>query len=238
MQAADDVLPSAPAAFSWITSAGSRRRFLPSSRTWSTPSLTAGSPFQSAKSQVSRVPAHLAAPPPLPLSCVSVPHPGEGSSLASQVRRTGSLQSSCWSTVRSTPWLGTCPPEPAAQLTRISRSHAFLLPQDGPAAHPDLSGILPVCQRHPVHRHRHADAPVGPTEGQRRLSRHWLLLWGPHPEAALVFLQHFNSRSCQLVLGAGALQVVGLKTITTKNLGRSAPCWSLHSSLSDSSKSL
>lgn len=35
-----------------------------------------------------------------------------------------------------------------------------------------------------------------------------------------VFLQHFNSRSCQLVLGAGALQVVGLKTITTKNLGR------------------
>lgn len=31
--------------------------------------------------------------------------------------------------------------------------------------------------------------------------------------------QHFNSRSCQLVLGAGALQVVGLKTITTKNLG-------------------
>lgn len=37
----------------------------------------------------------------------------------------------------------------------------------------------------------------------------------------LVSLQHFNSRSCQLVLGAGALQVVGLKTITTKNLGRS-----------------
>uniref|UniRef100_UPI00398EA9A9 vacuolar protein sorting-associated protein 54 isoform X5 n=1 Tax=Pristiophorus japonicus TaxID=55135 RepID=UPI00398EA9A9 len=31
-------------------------------------------------------------------------------------------------------------------------------------------------------------------------------------------LKHFNSRSCQLVLGAGALQVVGLKTITTKNL--------------------
>ncbi|XP_064181238.1 vacuolar protein sorting-associated protein 54 [Anguilla rostrata] len=34
-------------------------------------------------------------------------------------------------------------------------------------------------------------------------------------------LKHFNSRSCQLVLGAGALQVVGLKTITTKNLGMS-----------------
>jgi len=36
-------------------------------------------------------------------------------------------------------------------------------------------------------------------------------------------VQHFNSRSCQLVLGAGALQVVGLKTITTKNLGRNQP---------------
>lgn len=33
-------------------------------------------------------------------------------------------------------------------------------------------------------------------------------------------LKQFNSRSCQLVLGAGALQQVGLKTITTKNLGR------------------
>ncbi|MGH0146463.1 UNVERIFIED_CONTAM: hypothetical protein FKN15_046779 [Acipenser sinensis] len=32
-------------------------------------------------------------------------------------------------------------------------------------------------------------------------------------------IKQFNSRSCQLVLGAGALQVVGLKTITTKNLG-------------------
>ncbi|XP_070569635.1 vacuolar protein sorting-associated protein 54-like isoform X2 [Ptychodera flava] len=32
-------------------------------------------------------------------------------------------------------------------------------------------------------------------------------------------LQNFNSRTCQLVLGAGALQLVGLKTITTKNLG-------------------
>uniref|UniRef100_A0A1I8GFH4 Vacuolar protein sorting-associated protein 54 n=1 Tax=Macrostomum lignano TaxID=282301 RepID=A0A1I8GFH4_9PLAT len=31
-------------------------------------------------------------------------------------------------------------------------------------------------------------------------------------------LKHFNSRCCQLVLGAGAIQLVGLKTITTKNL--------------------
>jgi hypothetical protein len=31
--------------------------------------------------------------------------------------------------------------------------------------------------------------------------------------------QMFNSRTCQLVLGAGALQLVGLKTITAKHLG-------------------
>ena len=29
----------------------------------------------------------------------------------------------------------------------------------------------------------------------------------------------FNSRTCQLVLGAGALHLVGLKNINTKNLG-------------------
>uniref|UniRef100_A0A667XK49 Vacuolar protein sorting-associated protein 54 n=1 Tax=Myripristis murdjan TaxID=586833 RepID=A0A667XK49_9TELE len=40
-------------------------------------------------------------------------------------------------------------------------------------------------------------------------------------------LQHFNSRSCQLVLGAGALQVVGLKTITTKNLALASRCLQL-----------
>ncbi|GAB5569659.1 vacuolar protein sorting-associated protein 54 isoform X1 [Prionailurus iriomotensis] len=38
---------------------------------------------------------------------------------------------------------------------------------------------------------------------------------------------YFNSRSCQLVLGAGALQVVGLKTITTKNLALSSRCLQL-----------
>ena len=32
--------------------------------------------------------------------------------------------------------------------------------------------------------------------------------------------QIFNSRTCQLVLGAGALELVGLKTISTKNLGK------------------
>uniref|UniRef100_A0A8C6RQI4 Vacuolar protein sorting-associated protein 54 n=1 Tax=Nannospalax galili TaxID=1026970 RepID=A0A8C6RQI4_NANGA len=40
-------------------------------------------------------------------------------------------------------------------------------------------------------------------------------------------LKYFNSRSCQLVLGAGALQVVGLKTITTKNLALSSRCLQL-----------
>ncbi|RXM29819.1 Vacuolar protein sorting-associated protein 54 [Acipenser ruthenus] len=39
--------------------------------------------------------------------------------------------------------------------------------------------------------------------------------------------KQFNSRSCQLVLGAGALQVVGLKTITTKNLALVSRCLQL-----------
>ncbi|XP_060221177.1 vacuolar protein sorting-associated protein 54 isoform X2 [Meriones unguiculatus] len=43
----------------------------------------------------------------------------------------------------------------------------------------------------------------------------------------LMILEYFNSRSCQLVLGAGALQVVGLKTITTKNLALSSRCLQL-----------
>ena len=34
----------------------------------------------------------------------------------------------------------------------------------------------------------------------------------------------FNSRTCQLILGAGALQLVGLKTITTKNLALASRC--------------
>ncbi|XP_077993143.1 vacuolar protein sorting-associated protein 54-like [Glandiceps talaboti] len=40
-------------------------------------------------------------------------------------------------------------------------------------------------------------------------------------------LQNFNSRTCQLVLGAGALQLVGLKTITTKNLALASRCLQL-----------
>lgn len=32
-------------------------------------------------------------------------------------------------------------------------------------------------------------------------------------------LKNFNSRCCQLILGAGALQLVGLKTISVRNLG-------------------
>lgn len=37
----------------------------------------------------------------------------------------------------------------------------------------------------------------------------------------------FNSRTCQLILGAGALQLVGLKTITTKNLALASRCLQL-----------
>ncbi|KAK2170701.1 hypothetical protein LSH36_1g18004 [Paralvinella palmiformis] len=37
-------------------------------------------------------------------------------------------------------------------------------------------------------------------------------------------LKLFNSRTCQLILGAGALQLVGLKTITTKNLALASRC--------------
>lgn len=33
-------------------------------------------------------------------------------------------------------------------------------------------------------------------------------------------LKHFNSRTCQLILGAGALKLVGLKTISVKTLGK------------------
>ncbi|TRY86070.1 hypothetical protein DNTS_030167 [Danionella cerebrum] len=40
-------------------------------------------------------------------------------------------------------------------------------------------------------------------------------------------LKLFNSRCCQLVLGAGALQLVGLKTITTRNLALASRCLQL-----------
>lgn len=36
----------------------------------------------------------------------------------------------------------------------------------------------------------------------------------------LCHLQFFNSRTCQLVLGAGAVEAVGLKTITARHLGQ------------------
>lgn len=48
----DVCLSVCPAASSWTTSAGSRPRFLQSSRIWSSPSPTAGSRCPSAKSQV------------------------------------------------------------------------------------------------------------------------------------------------------------------------------------------
>uniref|UniRef100_A0AC34F5Y1 Vacuolar protein sorting-associated protein 54 n=2 Tax=Panagrolaimus sp. ES5 TaxID=591445 RepID=A0AC34F5Y1_9BILA len=51
------------------------------------------------------------------------------------------------------------------------------------------------------------------------------------PDCAAEILLHvievcksFNSRTCQLILGAGALQFVGLKTISVKNLALAARC--------------
>uniref|UniRef100_A0A914CCL0 Vacuolar protein sorting-associated protein 54 C-terminal domain-containing protein n=1 Tax=Acrobeloides nanus TaxID=290746 RepID=A0A914CCL0_9BILA len=40
-------------------------------------------------------------------------------------------------------------------------------------------------------------------------------------------LKNFNSRTCQLILGAGALQLVGLKTISVKNLALASRCLQL-----------
>ncbi|ESO85430.1 hypothetical protein LOTGIDRAFT_229439 [Lottia gigantea] len=40
-------------------------------------------------------------------------------------------------------------------------------------------------------------------------------------------IKNFNSRTCQLVIGAGALTMVGLKTITTKNLALASRCLQL-----------
>ena len=45
------------------------------------------------------------------------------------------------------------------------------------------------------------------------------LVLAMRPMRQLILLQFFNSKSCQLVLGAGALSVAGLKSITPKHLG-------------------
>ncbi len=44
-------------------------------------------------------------------------------------------------------------------------------------------------------------------------------------------LQVFNSRMCQLVLGAGAMQVSGLRSITAKHLALSSQCLSAYMAL-------
>lgn len=41
-------------------------------------------------------------------------------------------------------------------------------------------------------------------------------------------LKNYNSRSCQLILGAGALQLIGLKSISVRHLGML--CRKLHHS--------
>lgn len=43
----------------------------------------------------------------------------------------------------------------------------------------------------------------------------------------ITLLKSFNSRTCQLILGAGALQLVGLKTISVKTLALAARCLQL-----------
>lgn len=42
----------------------------------------------------------------------------------------------------------------------------FVFVQNRSAADPDLSGILSVCERHPIHHHRYADPSVWPIEGE------------------------------------------------------------------------
>ena len=42
---------------------------------------------------------------------------------------------------------------------------------------------------------------------------------GPNHLMSIFFPQMFNSRTCQLLIGAGARQLVGLKTISVRNLG-------------------
>ncbi|XP_076364754.1 vacuolar protein sorting-associated protein 54-like isoform X2 [Tachypleus tridentatus] len=44
---------------------------------------------------------------------------------------------------------------------------------------------------------------------------------------SLNLLKNFNSQTCQLVLGAGAIQLTGLKTITTRNLALASRCLQL-----------
>jgi vacuolar protein sorting-associated protein 54 len=44
-------------------------------------------------------------------------------------------------------------------------------------------------------------------------------------------MQVFNSRMCQLVLGAGAMQVSGLRSITAKHLALSSQCLSAYMAL-------
>jgi vacuolar protein sorting-associated protein 54 len=43
----------------------------------------------------------------------------------------------------------------------------------------------------------------------------------------ITLLKSFNSRTCQLILGAGALKLVGLKSISVKTLALAARCLQL-----------
>ena len=59
-----------------------------------------------------------------------------------------------------------------------------------------------------------------------------------HMQPRACYMQVFNSRMCQLVLGAGAMQVSGLRSITAKHLALSSQCLSVFMALHPLLKSL
>lgn len=173
------------AASCWTTSAGSRPRFPPNFRIWSTPSLTARSRYQSAKSQVQRNPSGVV------LILFSSDRKQKTCHCHFLLLKEARCLRACLSS-RCRSRGEEAHRVPAGQRAEICRrgvgvhhtaavwrsklpfslrvTTVSLIPQDGSAAHPDLSGVLSVCQRHPIHRHRHADASVGPPQGQQHLS--------------------------------------------------------------------
>ena len=69
-----------------------------------------------------------------------------------------------------------------------------------------------------------------------RLNVQLLQCYAHDPDGVRAAWQVFNSRTCQLVLGAGALAAAGLRSITAKHLALAAQCvgavMALHPSLS------
>lgn len=118
-----------------------------------------------------------------------------------QVQRTGSPLSFCSSTGKNMPSSGTSPRRKFkmmilnmnwCEINCVGNVVTVLCLQDGSAAHPDLSGILSVCQWHPIHRHWHADTSVRPPQGQNHLRHLDHIPIGPI-SASLAVNQHMNS---------------------------------------------